>query len=26
VVKYLLESTYKPLWVSGTSLAFARKP
>ena len=25
VVKYLLESTYKPVWVSGTTLAFAHK-
>lgn len=26
VVKYLLESAYKPLWVYGTALAFATKP
>ena len=26
VVKYLLESTYNPLWGSGRSLAFAHKP
>jgi len=26
VVEYLLESTYKPLWVFNTALAFAQKP